>query len=703
MAANFEPPAQRWRGGRTCTGNLASTLDAMPQHNYRPDVDGLRAVAVLGVVLFHAGFGLDGGYVGVDVFFVISGFLITRLIRQELAAGDFSLAGFWERRIRRILPALVLVVGCTVAAGTFLLVPTDLVDLAESSVAQALLVSNVYFWLTAGYFDGPTELKPLMHTWSLAVEEQFYLGFPLLVVACRRLATRHWTALLGGLGMLSFALSVWGTYAFPSATFYLLPTRAWELLAGAMLAGMPPNLKLARTLAEPLGYLGMAGILYAFVCYSSETRFPGAAAIVPCAATAMIIASNAGQRTSLGRLLAMRPVVFIGLISYSLYLWHWPILAFMRYRIGEQLPLEASLAAVLLSVVLAVISWRFVEAPFRRRAPAATRARAFKGAIAVSVSILTFSAMILGMRGFPSRFPEESLRFVKDIEVPRRFQTPKVDEIVAGNLPRLGSLADEDASFLLWGDSHAMAVGELLEHLAIEHDVQGAAACRSGTAPLVGTWRAAEGPSAANWNQAVLDYVVRHRIRHVILVSRWEINIEGRADGSLDSLIVDDQSRTVSAAESKQVLRRGLRRTVAALERAGANVWIMRQIPLQVSTPEQLISEAARNERPIPLTGVDFQQHAARQANANQVLSEFASAAVRVLDPDVFCFDRAGRSRTGGEGRSYYADDDHLSRHGAEQLLRTLFEPVFAEIGQHSIASRPQQTGAGKHRGPSLR
>jgi peptidoglycan/LPS O-acetylase OafA/YrhL len=662
-------------------------------HKYRPDIDGLRAVAVLGVLLFHAGFGFSGGYTGVDVFFVISGFLITRLIQQEVQAGTFSLAVFWERRIRRILPALVVMVGCTLAAGTMLLVPTDLAELAESSIAQALMGANVYFWQHAGYFDGPTELKPLLHTWSLAVEEQFYLVFPLLIVACRRLPTRPWLAVLCGLSLGSFALSVWGTYAFSSATFYLLPTRAWELAAGAVLANLPPHWKPSRKLAEPLAYLGMAGIAFSYFCYSSTTRFPGVAALVPCLGTALVIGSSTGRLTSLGRMLALRPLVLVGLISYSLYLWHWPILALLRYRIDEQLPPAVRLVAVTLSVVLAILSWRFIEQPFRR-ARGVSRARVFQAAIATSVGMLAISGFILGMEGFPSRFPEDSLKFVEGIDAPRRFKTRHAETVIADQLPLLGDLSDPEVSFLVWGDSHAMVAGDLLEHLAAKYRLKGVAACRSGTAPLLGTWRPSEDPDALEWNQAVIDLVKRKRFPHVLLIARWESYVEGRPDGSLKTLIVDEQSRGLSPAESKQVMRRSLRRTIAELEETGATVWIMRQVPLQARTPVQLITEATRRKQPIPQTGVDRSQHLARQANANEVLSEFASANVHILDPDAFCFDEAGRSRVAGEGRSYYCDADHLSRHGADQLLRPVFEPVFAEISAQVLATRASSPGS---------
>ena len=230
---------------------------------YRAHVDGLRAVAVLPVLFFHADLGFTGGYVGVDVFFVISGFLITGLILRDLDAGKFSIVKFWERRVRRIMPALAVVVLASLAAGWFLLLPQGFKELGESAVAQTLLSSNIYFWIKSwigvGYFTPDAEVKPLLHTWSLAVEEQFYLFFPFLLLALKRIARHSIVPAILLLAGISFALSVWCSYRYPSANFYLLPTRAWELLIGSFLAAIPVQQRItARWLTESLSWGGAA-------------------------------------------------------------------------------------------------------------------------------------------------------------------------------------------------------------------------------------------------------------------------------------------------------------------------------------------------------------------------------------------------------------------------------------------------------------
>ncbi len=292
---------------------LASTPSTtLPRTNttafYRADIDGLRAVAVIPVVLFHAGARwFSGGYVGVDVFFVISGYLITTILVQDFSAGRYSIARFYERRIRRIFPALFVVVLCSSVVGHLLLLPEDLKAFAKSVVATTLFVSNIVFWGESGYFDGPAEMKPLLHTWSLAVEEQYYIAFPIVLFLLYRFASPRiasWVIALGAL--LSFGLSVWGVHNAPVATFYLLPTRAWELLVGSLLAvGLVPLFR-SRAVAEIAAAFGIALILFAVFTFDHDTPFPGLNALAPCIGAALLIQSGRnGFIPAIGRALSM--------------------------------------------------------------------------------------------------------------------------------------------------------------------------------------------------------------------------------------------------------------------------------------------------------------------------------------------------------------------------------------------------------------
>jgi peptidoglycan/LPS O-acetylase OafA/YrhL len=334
--------------------------------HYRREIDGLRAIAVGPVILFHAGLpGFRGGYVGVDVFFVISGYLITSVLLGELAAGTFSLTRFYERRARRLLPALFTVMAFCVPAAWLWLLPPDIKDLSESLAYVSVFTSNVLFSGQSGYFDTAAELKPLLHTWSLGVEEQFYLFFPLLLLLVWRAARPGLAAVIAALGAASLYQSV--TRVHDTAAVYLLTTRGWELAIGALIALPAGGTALTgrRVLRDVAAAAGAVMVLYAVFVFTEETPFPGAAALIPTAGTALILLCGAPD-TVTGRLLASRPLVDIGLISYSAYLWHQPLLAFARQARPEGLTTGSLVALAAASLVVAYGSWRFVEQPFRR-------------------------------------------------------------------------------------------------------------------------------------------------------------------------------------------------------------------------------------------------------------------------------------------------------------------------------------------------
>lgn len=630
---------------------------------YRADVDGLRAVAVLPVLFFHADLGFTGGYVGVDVFFVISGFLITGLILRDLDAGKFSIVGFWERRIRRIMPALAVVVLASLIAGWFLLLPQGFKELGESAVAQTLLVSNIYFWIKSwigvGYFTPDAEVKPLLHTWSLAVEEQFYLLFPFVLLALKRLGRNPIVPAILLLAGISFALSVWCSYRYSSANFYFLPTRAWELLIGSFLAAISYQCRIsARWLTESLSWGGVLAILCAVFFYDRETRFPGVTAILPCVGAALVIWTNGHTLTSVGKLLALRPVVFIGLISYSLYLWHWPVLVFAKYWAIVPLAQSQRLLLLLASLILAVISWRFVETPFRQRVILKTRSRIFAFAGVTTMIVLFAGMAIFILRGVPSRLPAVALRYA-DGESDRGAYIINVGlkEALAGEFVELGT-ADEQQHIdvIIWGDSHAMAAMPVFDALCKEHEFRGVAAIHSATAPLLDyvSEKSSLKIKCILYNRAVVDFIHRKRVRNVVFVANW--------GGYPDVL----------------QLRRSLFVTLHALHGSGAKVWILRQVPKQLwNVPRVLGSVAWRGGNPeefgLPLS-VYFEQCGVQDLIFEALTKEFEN--LTILDPtEVFV--SGGICRVADGGRALYWDEGHLTVNGAMRL-RPLVEPIFS-------------------------
>ncbi len=451
---------------------------------YRPEIDGLRALAVLPVMFFHAGLQtFSGGYAGVDVFFVISGYLITKIILPEWEAGMFTLARFYERRARRILPALyVLMLACIPCAWLWLL-PTDMESFSQSMVAVSAFSSNMLFWWQSGYFEPAAELKPLLHTWSLAVEEQYYLLFPVLLILMLRLGKRWAVTLFTGIAVLSLVAAQWGSLVDPTAAFYQLQTRVWELLIGVLVAfhsstdnKHEPNI-LTREIGSAIGLLLLACAVFTF---DKETPSPSLYTLIPTIGAALIILF-ADPQTLVGRLLGHKFLVGIGLISYSAYLWHQPILAFARHRgLGESSHLLFGALAIS-AFIPAYLSWKYVETPLRNRRRF-NRRQIFAGVALCSAAFVAFGVAGDLTKGFAGRLGGEQREFLAyfqndlsdwkyymKIQLPERYRNDcnfyDVAKYRLGAPTRLPvetisaqcfqKSPEAKRSVFIWGDSHA--------------------------------------------------------------------------------------------------------------------------------------------------------------------------------------------------------------------------------------------------------
>ena len=378
-----------------------------PSFAYRPDIDGLRAVAIFAVVIYHLGKLSKGGFIGVDVFFVISGYLITSIILSDMEAGRFSIASFYERRIRRIFPALFACLAATTIGGYFLMFPAEFVFLAKSVLAATFFVANLFYAETAGYFQAPTQTLPLIHTWSLAVEEQFYLLFPLALILLARFGNKATVAVLT---VTAFASLVWSEVLVRTqsdAAYYPLAPRGFELLIGSLLAfGSVPEIKTQKA-REVLSAFGLLAILIPTFAYNKTTPFPGLCALVPSFGAAALIHTGRLRDTFASKLLSSRPFVSLGLISYSLYLWHVPIITFYHLRFEQHPRFAMKIALTAVSVAAAYLSWRFVEQPFRTKAIAKGRRQVFTFGAVTATGVAVMAVAIIHGNGWKERFAPE--------------------------------------------------------------------------------------------------------------------------------------------------------------------------------------------------------------------------------------------------------------------------------------------------------
>jgi peptidoglycan/LPS O-acetylase OafA/YrhL len=665
---------------------LSSTDRTVLDYKYRPDVDGLRAVAVSVVLLFHAGLGFSGGFIGVDVFFVISGFLITGLILKEQGLGTFSLANFWVRRIRRILPAATTLVISVLIAGYFLLLPNDYEDLGKATIAQQLMLSNFYFWKNTGYFDGAAEVKPLLHTWSLAVEEQFYLGYPLLLMFLHPFGRRFTIMVLSCLAIGSLAISQYGVNHYPSASFFLLPTRAWELLMGGLVCFMPQSYRAKPWFLEGASWISISAILACAWCYSSKTPFPGISALVPCTAAAVLIHVNSMAPSTTAVLLASKPMIFLGLISYSLYLWHWPIFAFWRTWFGEP-EYTASLVLLSISVVAAVASWRFIETPFRRPKRSFQNSLYYKTAMLSSIVVIAVAAFIFTKGGLIGRYSASDMLLFENAlpQVPRC----SLEKAERGDFPRIGANDANSPKVLVWGDSHLQSLANVIGDSLANANINAAYAAHEGFPPLLEVWCVGRPrDQILRWNRAVMQFIQTQRVSEVVLVARWTIYMEGRANGDKSMLVVDSESEARRENFAEEAMARSLDRTVKALQELGVRVWVVRQVPEQEGDPAKSILKG-RILKAKEVSGTSLAWNVEHHRKANQIINQMAKSRVRLLDTWHYCFDEKENSIIFDGVRTLYKDDNHLSSHGAQYLLSKLFAEFTSEVSDSLQEAMP--------------
>jgi peptidoglycan/LPS O-acetylase OafA/YrhL len=656
---------------------------------YRREIDGLRAVAVLPVILFHAGLGaFAGGYLGVDVFFVISGYLITGILARELREGRFSLARFYERRARRILPALAFVLLACVPVALAWLSPPALRDLAASFLATALSVSNFVFWQELDYFGPAAEHLPLLHTWSLGIEEQFYILFPLALAALWRGPRRQTVAILAVALVLSLAAAGWAARAHPSAGFFLLPFRAWELLVGALAA------LVARP--SPSGPLALAGLLAVVGAMAAVplALLPGVVPIVlACTGTALVLL-HAAPGALAWRILAARPLVGVGLISYSAYLWHQPLLAFARIRFGEISPATA-LALGAAAILLAWPTWAFVERPFRRPSGAGPR-RPLVAATWTITGLSLLGAIGVATNGLVGREPvavRAILASVTDFNAWRDTCKTDLEEAnpthpVAGCLLE-GTPGAEGPGVAFYGDSHADALQGAMFTLAGREGLRFYSVTRSACPPVPGLTRTPGGNLRCDdFVRSVERYVEDAGFGIVVLAARWTAGVaegpfdngEGGVEGRPGDFLVPVGAHAADDAERRAQVIATYVASVEDLLARGHRVVLVYPIPeAGWNVPEELARRREAAGHPLTLS-TPLAAYKARQA---AVIAAFDAIhdpnLFRVRPADLLCREIVpGRCVNSIGDQPLYFDDNHLNNTGAllvgERIMAAIAE-----------------------------
>ena len=618
---------------------------------YRPDIDGLRAIAVLSVIFFHINPAwASGGFIGVDLFFVISGYLITSQIRQDIVNHTFTIKNFYLRRIRRIAPPLIAMLMCTCAMAWFFLEPEDIRSFAYSLIVQPLSLQNLVFLSEGDYFRGGNT-KALLHTWSLAVEEQFYVFWPLLLVFLNRLSFKFLIGAVGLLILASFYLCTTLTLTEPQAAFFLIFTRTWELGLGGLVAlwheqYQPKNVDRNR-LFDALGWLGIAALGWGIFFIDASMPFPGKVALVPVLATCVIVLFGGVSQSTFSKALSSPWLVKIGLISYPLYLWHWPLLVFMHQRHINPSDLIPLTGFWVTTFALAYTSYRWLETPIRRKQWLASP-RGLAGAVLAGFSLITalgIHAVITD--GAAYRFNEQ----------PRAFLTARIQsytkrcEVLArladlrSPICRHREVATDKRKVLLWGNSHASMLIPMLTKLATEHEVSLYINTKN-TRPLIEL----DASNQVVYNQ-ILSKLKDKAITTVVLASSWQ---------GIDNPAV----------------ARALTLTVAELSQQNIEVWLVIDPPgADALDPTTAYAQNPQNPK-IGSVSLSHYNQTSRlmEVDLFQRLVE-TYPNVRMIDASpVFCDTQ--QCWGGKNSEVWYRDATHLNNAGAH-AISSYFLPIF--------------------------
>lgn len=658
------------------------------QLSYRPEIDGLRAIAVLSVILFHAGFSwISGGFVGVDIFFVISGYLITRILLKELDAGTFSFKEFWLRRTRRILPALLFVMCASFVIFYGIFPPDFYKNLAYTAASQTFFVSNVFLGLQGGYFAEASTTYPLLHTWSLSVEEQFYLITPVVLFMLYKYA-KPYTLPVFALGILcSFVLSVMRTPEHPSESFYLIHTRAWELGVGSLLAfyirAYPQALANKPYAKEALSITGFTLILFSLFTFTGKLDFPYYWALIPCLGTALIIATNHHNKTLVGKFLSSKTFVFIGLISYSLYLWHWIIITYIINAQIEEPSIYQQWLMVLLGIPLAWLTYKFIETPFRQKVT--SNKKLVVGLLCGFSFVLIFTYVVKTTNGMFFRLDSHT---IESYERAKELTEKNADCLSKYEKDKENFICIENAHLgqpriLLWGDSHASALHPAFDEASHNTQTPYALAALAACPPVWNLYNLSQYKThlCKPFNERVLKYIETHNIHTIVLHSVFQNYVHGWPKTEYRQPYLSEKYEDpTSPEESFATFKKQLKSMVAHLNTLGVRIYVIEQFPsMRTHIPTRLLKSALLNKDADYAEKRDWFD--ARQESLNKLFNDLNIKTISFTD--YFCDNTYCHGIR--NGHVLHKDYHHISNKAAEDLspnVTELFKQIKSDIKQ---------------------
>lgn len=651
---------------------------------YRFDIDGLRAFAVIAVLLYHSGIPkFEGGFIGVDIFFVISGYLISDLLLKNL----HNLKDFYFRRILRIIPSLFITKLFVIFVGAFIYDPKTFEALGKSVISSSIFLSNVYFWKTTGYFESDVYKNPLIHTWSLSLEEQFYLFFPILLLILDRYIKKKLIVIIILIILLSFLINLIGVKYYPSATYFLLPTRAWELLLGTVLSFRVLPLFNNKVVKNFLFVIGVSLIIIGIYVINEHTLSPIYILLFPILGTCIIIQNGINYTSSYQSLLKVKPIVFIGKISYPLYLWHWPIISFYKYLKVTPWKNYDGFICIFISFLMAYLTWRIVELPIKKYDLTIRKKKYIISIISgIIVLPIVIGSLIVSAKGMPNRVKPNITEIIKDASVDEYWEVQNKWEVNNSNeyfksYPTIVGRLGISPTYALIGDSHARALVPAFAGLSKIKHLSGYMITMSSTPPILGASIVStindNGINEDLYNNSVLRFIKNNaNIETIILTARWGSYINGhwkeKKESPNYSIFYD---RLNNKVENTYGLEIGLESFIDSLNILKKKIFLLTDVPeIGYDVPSIYWSSSILpsfiNFDEIRPTLKEYNQ---REKIANRILKKIAKKyGLELIHIEKEFYDKSNKAILINKGGLLYRDNNHLSKNGSLFLTRSI-------------------------------